>query len=737
MRSQIQWPGVFIILSWCFAYNSDYITRAGIVKIEPVIDGHIINDPAWESLPGITAFTQKSPDEGEAVTEQTIVKVMFSADILYIAAICYDSNPEKIVITDKRRDAPLNNTDSFMFILDTFQDQQNGYVFGTNAGGIEYDAQVSKGGEGMSISTRRQSVGTGDAFNINWDAVWEVKTNIGDYGWSAEFAIPFNTLRYSAENEQEWGINFQRVIAHKQEQVFWAPIPRQYSLNRLMNAGTITGIKVPNNRTFKVMPYGLGSKNNVVSETDYSSTASDFGLDAKFGVTSSLTLDLTYNTDFAQVEADEQQINLDRFSLFFPEKRGFFLENAGLFSVGENTFSGPDIEMFFSRRIGIGPDGEPLPILGGGRLTGTAGGFRIGALTMQTKAVNNVTDGDNYSVFRIKKELPNRTAYGIMMTNKTRLGTDGNSNNSYSIDGTLGIGETIQLIGFAAKSDLDQEIQDDDTGTYAYLLEANRNTKTLTTQLRYTEVGENFNPELGYIKRQGYRKVLFRILNRTRPKDRFGLLEIRPHITYWGYWKLNGFLETARLHVDNHWEFRNGYRIDTAINFLNEGVADTFEIANGVIIPKGHYDHKEIHIRTNTNLTKPFNIIMVNKIGGFFGGNRQNADVTVGYRFGDRFTSAIISKYNDVRLPNGNFITHLIKARLTYTFSPKLYIQSLIQYNNQSDEWSMNWRFIWQQSAATGLYLVYNQTQDYDGIPIDYKTTSIVLKYSYLFDAFK
>ena len=737
MNTRIQWLGILIFQTLCFAYNPDYVITADAAIIEPIIDGHIINDPAWQSLPEVNTFIQKSPDEGEAVTEKTVVKVMYSTEVLYIAAVCYDDSPEKIVIVDTRRDAPLNNTDSFMFILDTFQDQQNGYVFGTNAGGIEYDAQVSKGGEGMSISTRRQSVGTGDAYNINWDAVWKVQTNIGDYGWSAEFAIPFKTLRYAKENEQEWGINFQRVIAHKHEQVFWAPIPRQYSLNHLMYAGTITGIKVPNVRTLKIMPYTLGSKNSVYSETEYSSTASDFGLDAKFGVTSSLILDLTYNTDFAQVEADEQQINLDRFSLFFPEKRGFFLENAGLFSIGENTFSGPDIEMFFSRRIGISPNGEPLPIVGGGRLTGTAGGFRIGALNMQTKAVNNVTDGDNYSVLRIKKELPNRTSYGVIMTNRTGLGTDGNLNNSYAIDASLGVGEAIQFIGFAAKSDPDQDIQNGDTGTYAYLLESNRNTKTLTTQLRFTEVGDNFNPEIGYVKRQGYRKILFRILNRTRPKDTFGLLEIRPHISFWGYWKLDGFLETARLHVDNHWEFRNGYRIDTAINFLNEGVVDTFEIAAGVMVPSGRYDHKEIQIRSNTNLTKPFNIIMVNKIGGFFGGYRQNVDLTIGNRFGNRFTSEIISKYNDVHLPGGNFITHLIRTRLTYAFSPKIYIQFLIQYNNQSDEWSINSRFIWQKSAATGLYLVFNQTQDYDGIPIDYKTTSMVFKYSYLFDVYK
>ena len=450
------------------------------------------------------------------------------------------------------------------------------------------------------------------------------------------------------------------MIAHKQEQVFWAPIPRQYSLNRLMNAGMITGIQVPNVRKIKIMPYGLGSKRNEDSETSNTSTTSDFGLDAKLSVTSGLILDLTYNTDFAQVEADEQQINLDRFSLFFPEKRVFFLENAGL-SVGSGGgYFGPDIEMFFSRRIGVGPNGEPLPILCGARLTGTAGRFRIGALNMQTQAVNNITDGDNFSVLRLKKELPNRTSYGFMMTNRTGLGTDKNSNSSYAIDASLGIGENIQLIGFAAKSDPDKNIQNIDVGTYSYLLEANRNTKRLTTQLRFTEVGENFNPEIGYVKRQGYRKILFRILNRTRPKDTFGLLEIRPHITYWGYWKIDGFLETARLHVDNHWEFRNGYRIDTAINFLNEGVIDTFEIANGVMVPSGRYEHKELHIRTNTNLTKPLNLIMVNKIGGFFGGNRRNVDLTIGYRFGNRFTSALISKYNNVSLPDGKFITHLI-----------------------------------------------------------------------------
>ena len=724
---------IFTITTFNFLLSESIAPVVRSTKL-PVMDGNVIDDEAWSSINPIISFTQKSPDEGQVATEKTAVRIMYSDQMFYVSVICYDSNPKGIVISDTRRDAPLNNTDSFMFILDTFHDQQNGFVFGTNAGGIEYDAQVSGGGEGMSISSTRQSVGVGANFNINWDAAWDVKTEIGEYGWSAEFAIPFKTLRFSSDKDQSWGANIQRTIARKNEHVFWSPIPRQFSLNRLALEGTLTGINVPTDRNIKLMPYVLGNNNKVINETSYSKSEGDFGFDAKVGVTSSLTMDITYNTDFAQVEADEQQVNLDRFSLFFPEKRAFFLENAGLFSAGENTYYGPDIEMFFSRRIGI-VNGNRVPILGGGRLTGDLRGFKLGILNMRTGSVKNVSDGDDYGVFRLKKELPNRTYFGGMVTRKKGLGDDGYINQSYSIDGALGIGDAIQLIGFAAKTDPAPGIKGNND-SYAYVLEANRNTQSFTNQIRYSEVGKNFNPEMGFVKRLGYRKVLFRILNRTRPKDFFGILELRPHITYWGYWKLeDGFQETGFLHIDNHWEFRNGFRIDTGINFTKEGVVDSFQIVSGKWVPPSTYDNKELHIRTNTNLTKPFSIILVTKIGGFFNGDRKNFDTTLRYRFGDRFTSEVISKYNDVKLDDGGeFITHLMRGRLTYALSSNIYIQSLLQYNNQSDEWSMNWRFIWQQSAATGLYIVYNEAQDYDGIPITKSTKSFVLKYSYLFD---
>ena len=731
MKNSAKWYVALLLCSVCFSQNLDYVTNAVKAQSDPVIDGDVLNDSAWEGVPVVEKFTQKAPDEGQPSSENTIVKVMYSDEFFYLSVVCYDTESDGIIISDTRRDAPLNNTDSFMFLLDTFKDYQTAYVFGTNAAGIEYDAQITGGGE-ESAMTRRFSIGTGSGFNVNWDAVWQVETELGDYGWSAEFAIPFKTLRYKTEKDQAWGINFQRVVARKQEEAQWAPIPRQFTMNRLISAGTLTGMNVPSPRSLKIMPYALGQQNKHEGEESSTSSGSDFGMDAKFSLTSSLTLDMTYNTDFAQVEADEQQINLDRYSLFFPEKRAFFLENAGLFSVGESTFWGPDVEMFFSRRIGIGKSGAQVPILGGGRLTGVFSGMKVGMLSMRTDAVEDVTDGNHYSVMRLKKELPNRTYFGGMVTDLNHLGDNGYVNRGYAVDGQLGIGELSQVVAFAAVTETPGMKMDK---AYAYRLHTGRNTQLISTSLGYTEVGQNFNPEMGYLKRGNYRKWSGRIFTRFRPEDLFGLLEFRPHVDYNGYWKLNGFQESGRWHIDSHWEFRSGFEIHTGMNITREGVLEQFEIASGVFVPAQTYDHKEIQIYFTTNQAKALNLGSRNTIGGFFGGERINLTPTLNFRYSDRFTSQFSLNYNNVSLPGGDFVTNLIRARLTYAFSPKMYVQSLLQYNSQSDEWSMNWRFIWQQSAATGLYLVYNETQDYDGIPIQDQTRSIVVKYSRLFDA--
>lgn len=723
---------LFTLLFLCSFLTSQNITSAVKASSDPVMDGDVLNDPAWANVPEVTTFIQKTPDEGQSVSEKTAVKVMYTEKTFYVSVVCYDTNPGEIFISDTRRDSPLNNSDSFSFIIDTFKDFQTGYLFGTNPAGIEYDAQITGGGEGGSMM-RRFSMGTGGGFNVNWDAVWEVKSQKGDFGWSAEFAIPFKTLRYATNKDQSWGINFERVIARKKEEAHWSPISRQHTMNRLVSAGTLTHMNVPASRNIKILPYVLGQNNVNKSETTSKSSDGNFGLDAKLSIGSSMSLDLTYNTDFAQVEADEQQINLDRFSLFFPEKRAFFLENAGLFSVGSGGgFFGPDIEMFFSRRIGVGPGGAPVPILGGGRLTGTAGGMKIGMLSMRTEAVKDITEANQYSVFRLKKELPNRTHIGAMYTALDHMGTDGYVNNAYAFDAQIGIGELSKIVVFGGLTETPEMDKDN---AYAYRMEIARDTKQISTNASYTEVGASFNPEMGYLKRENYRKWSGRIFTRFRPENKFGLLEIRPHVNYDGYWKLDGFQESGRWHIDNHWEFRSGFEIHTGTNLVKEGVIEVFEISDSVFVSAGTYDDQEIQIMIMTNQAKPISFSSMNRIGGFFGGDRINITPTVRLRYKDRFTSEFSSNFNKVNLPGGNFTTNLLRARLTYSFTPKMYIQSLLQYNNQSDQWSMNWRFIWQQSAATGLYLVYNQTQDYDGIPIEKNTKSFVVKYSYLFDA--
>ena len=711
--------------------TSQNVTSAVKATSNPLIDGDVLNDLAWNDVPAVTTFIQKTPDEGDSVSENTVVKVMYSDKIFYVSVVCYDSKPNEIVISDTRRDSPLNNSDSFSFIIDTFQDYQTGYLFGTNPAGIEYDAQITGGGEGGSMM-RRFSMGTGGGFNVNWDAVWEVKSQRGDFGWSAEFAIPFKTLRYEKDKDQSWGINFERVIARKKEEAHWSPISRQHTMNRLVSAGILTNMNVPLSRNIKIMPYVLGQNNENKEEVTSKSSDGNFGLDAKLSVGSSMSMDLTYNTDFAQVEADEQQINLDRFSLFFPEKRAFFLENAGLFSVGSGGgFFGPDIEMFFSRRIGVGPEGVPVPIIGGGRLTGTFSGMKVGVLSMRTDAVKDITEANQYSVLRLKKELPNRTHFGGMYTALEHGGTDGYLNQSYAVDAQLGIGELSKIVAFAGFTDTPELKKDN---AYAYRLEVSRDSKQITTTASYTEVGKDFNPEMGYLKRENYRKWSGRIFTRFRPKNKLGLLEIRPHVNYDGYWKLDGFQQSGRWHIDNHWEFRSGFEIHTGTNLVKEGVLEAFEISDSVFVPAGTYNDQEIQIMIMTNSAKPISFSSMNRIGGFFGGDRINVTPTIRFRYKDRITSEFSSNFNKVKLPGGNFTTNLLRARLTFAFTPKMYIQSLFQYNNQSDQWSMNWRFIWQQSAATGLYLVYNQTQDYDGIPIESSTKSFVVKYSYLFD---
>ena len=408
----------------------------------PALDGKVLDDPAWQGAAPATDFTQTTPDEGQPATERTEVRVGYDAETLYIGVVCFDREPEGIIVSDSRRDASLDETDSFQVILDTFHDRQNGFVFGTNPAGIEYDGQVTREGSGGMTS------GGGD-FNLNWDAAWEVAATVSEVGWSAEMAIPFRTLRFGKDEVQTWGVNFQRNLRRRNERSFWTPLPRQYGLSRLSLAGTLENVEVPDQRNLKIIPYALfeGRDTDGGSESD-----EELGFDVKYSITPALTLDLTYNTDFAQVEVDEQQINLDRFSLFFPEKRPFFLENAGQFSVGVDE----EIELFFSRRIGIGPSGQAIPIAGGVRLSGKMGQTNVGFLAMRSEGLAGIAPENDFLVARVNHELPNRSSIGVIATHRSgdgSLGLADDEGSTYGIDGRWGIGRFGQLRGFVATTD--------------------------------------------------------------------------------------------------------------------------------------------------------------------------------------------------------------------------------------------------------------------------------------------
>ena len=631
------------------------LVRAVPVDEGPLVDGDVLNDPAYADAVLATGFVQNRPFEGQPASERTEVRIVYTDDTIYFGVVCYAEDPTAIVIADSRRDSDMTETDSFQIILDTYLDGQNGFVFGTNPAGIEYDGQVTNEGQGSGRfsgggsgrpSNNRQQRGSGGGFNLNWDGAWQVATTVTDSGWSAEVAVPFRTLRYPRNEVQSWGVNFQRNIRSRNEQAYWAPLPRQYNLNRISLAGELQGVEVPAQRNLQFTPYLLGESSHRTQDRRDLSTG-DLGADLKYSVTPSMTLDLTYNTDFAQVEVDDQQINLDRFTLFFPEKRPFFLENAGLFSVGQPGA----VDLFFSRRIGLGDSGEQIPIVGGGRLSGKVGSnTNVGFLNMQTASVGGSgTPGQNFTVARVRQDLANRSNIGAMLVNRQAtgsLGGDGDYNRTYVFDGRWGIGDGGTVSGYAAATDT-RGLSGGDT--HAYALSAQHQSERVRLRLGYTEVAPDFNPEVGFLARESYRQMNASVFTTFRPDDFMGVHEFRPHVSHNTVFDFeSGRHETQFTHIDNHTEWRNGYEVHTGMNLTREGVLEPFEIFPGVIVPPGTYDHKEAQIAGNTNLGAPLSANINTIIGGLFGGDRVTISPSIAARVGETFNAAFEWSYNDL-----------------------------------------------------------------------------------------
>ncbi|MGE0455304.1 MAG: DUF5916 domain-containing protein [Vicinamibacteria bacterium] len=688
----------------------------------PTLDGDVLDDAAWSGVPAETAFWQTTPDAGAPASERTEVRILATRDALYFGIVCYDREPGRIVVNESRRDSSLDTTDSFQIILDTYRDRQNGFVFGTNPAGLEYDGQVTnqgQGGDSMSLG----------GFNPNWDGSWSVKTRMGEFGWSAEFEIPFRTLRYARGERQEWGLNMQRNIRRRSELAYWAPLSREHNLFRVSSAGALEKLPVPSQRNLKLTPYVLGEARRDAEAGLPRETSADAGGELKLSVTPSLTFDATVNTDFAQVEVDEQQVNLDRFSLFFPEKRPFFLENAGFFTAGTPS----EVELFFSRRIGIGPNGEVIPILGGVRLSGKLAGANVGLLEMQTRSHGGAVPANNFAVARVFREFRNRSGIGLLAINRQATGDlAGGSdwNRTLGIDGRLGIGRHLDLSGYAARTVTPGEERAQHAAHFASVWR----TPAWELNAKYTDVGAGFNPEVGFLRRREYRKAEGMVFHTARIESgRFGLLEARPHASYRGFWKPGGFQESGFLHVDNHLEWRSGWELHTGVNFTREGLRGPFTIYPGIAVPPGTYDNVEASFVGISNPAAPVSLQVNVTAGGFFDGSRVAVQPSLRARAGETLNAYLDWQRNDVSLAAGRFVTNLLKLRVSYSFTPRLYLQGLVQYNDTIDNWSTNLRFGWIQTANTGLFLVYNENRESEsGLPL--RDRSLTLKFSRLFD---
>ena len=677
----------------------------------PLLDGMVLGDPAWADVVPATGFRQTRPDEGEPASERTEVRVVFTESTLYVGIVCYDRDAGAITVSDSRRDSSLDDSDSIQIILDTFRDQQSGFVFGTSPAGQEYDGQVINAGEGRLGRSTTTSSGSGAGFNGNWDGVWEVRTTVSHVGWSAEFAIPFRTVSYPARDMQTWGLNVQRNIRRRNEIAYWAPLPRQYNLLRLSLAGELSGIRVPAaaQRSLTVVPY-VAAELGHSDGRNRTTALGDAGLDLKYSVTPSLTLDLTYNTDFAQVEVDRQQINLDRFSLFFPEKRPFFLKNAGIFSVSSvRQVAGGNpaqTELFFSRRIGIGPDGREIPILAGARMSGkVTDSVSVGLLNMQTDAVGGVATANNFTVARVYRDLPNSSQIGALFVNRQATGElagHDNHNQTYAVDGRWGIGQNGQIAGFVARTRTPGLAGDD----HAYNAAWDYNSETWRFTLGYVEVADNFNPEVGFLRRAGFRNIDSGFSYITRPKSVLKLQQVRPHATFNRFWNFDGLQESSFLHLDNDLEFNDSSLIKTAWNITGEGVTTAFEIADGVVVPVGSYEHHEVQLSYQSNRGAPISIGLRARVGGFFGGHRASWGPSISVRTGDTFSASLQWSRNDVDLPGGRFVANLTSAQVAYNFSPRRFVQALVQYNDSANLWSANLRLGLLGRANTGLFIV-------------------------------
>lgn len=720
-------PLLFIcFISFLFGEDASEPTVRALKIRQPIsIDGEL-NEPEWKEYQPVTIFTQREPQEGKSASESTEVRVLYDENYLYIGFICFDSEPDKVVSNEMRRDAELKDNDYFEVVLDTFHNHRNAFYFSVNPLGAKRDALIRDGGTHE---------------NSDWDGIWLAKARRSKQGWLGEIAIPFHTLRFDKRNIRAWGVNFGRHIARKREEAFWAPLLRDYGMSANLNAayfGHLTGLEsLSQQKKYQIMPYLIGGGKKIDQSHSLDSSG-QMGLDLKYSLTSNLTTDLTINTDFAQVEADQEQFNLTRFSLFFPEKRSFFLEDADIFLVGEKVSAddSPETVLFFSRRIGLSNNGKEIPLIGGIKITGKEGSYDLGFLNILTDRVaykngNEFTNIEktNYSVFRVKRDLFNKSTFGAMLLSKDSLDSS-DYNRSAAFDFNLAFGRFFRMAGYGAKT-FTPGLRGKD---WASFLDLVYESDSFSLSMLYQDIGKNFNEEMGFISRAGIRKIRTNLSFRPRP----GILNIRKSFFFNKFIYVEnsqGKVETKYIQWGNQNVFQNGGSFFWGFVQNYEYLYYPFEIKRNVFIPPGGHNFNQFKMTIETDQSNDISFNSSFVKGNYYNGRLFSVNSTASLKASRNFSMEIIYNRNQFDFPvnAGKFNVNILASRIVYAFSPDLFVKAYIQWNDNEKLYKSNFHVRWIYKPGANVYFIYNETREI-GEEGFLRDRMVMLKVSFLFN---
>ena len=656
------------------------------------LDGNL-TETAWLKAKHITNFTQRELNEGKQATEKTEVAVLYNNENLYIGVWCFDDEPNKLVADKMKRDFSYDTDDNFKIILDTYNDRRNGYLLVTNPNGARFDALVQDNGKSQ---------------NSAWDGVWNVKTTVTNKGWFAEFEIPFSTLKFSPKNTSIWGINFERNIRRKREQILWQGWSRNYDIRQVSRAGKLKGIKgVSEVSLVEIKPYGIaGIENSVENGSKFTS---NLGSDINYLITPTMKLNLSINTDFAQVESDQQQVNLTRFSLFYPEKREFFLEGQDYFNFG----LGYSVRPFYSRRIGLAPDRSKIPIIAGVRLLGKTGNTTLGGMSIQT-AEQDSTHSTNYSVLRWKEDIMQQSSIGLIGVSKIGNGRQNvvyGTDFLYSTSNAFG-NNNLSISGAIAQSYTSDAANKTGLASRIFFDYPN---DLINFSAIWDRASSNFNPETGFQRRKNYQ--MFNADLRIKPRPKFlpwiQQFEFKP-------FDINYYINDQTHNLQSLWtEFRplgfktkSGERVEINIQRRAENLTDEFEIHDNVIIPKGEYWFTRYELQFETFQGRPVSGSLFYQWGDFYTGDRSVWAVEGVFQINRNINIIASYSHNFLNLREGKFAVNEFGGRINLAISPDLFGSVFGQWNNDDDEVLLNFRVNWIPEPGTNFFFVVNQAFD-------------------------